>query len=117
MPHVFSNRRRILNLTAHQHEIRAQFRWETINAIAYKFGGVLFVAGSYFFFPGQAEYAHIGGWIVLIASLVYLTVNLHDMLEIRHYWKKHSSHNIPQQLEYAALKFWSRIETRNGCLF
>ncbi|WP_368501194.1 YrhK family protein [Shewanella sp. 3_MG-2023] len=51
MPHIFSNRRRILNLTANKKELRAQFRWETINAIAYKVGGILFVIGSFFFFP------------------------------------------------------------------
>lgn len=49
MPHAFSNRRRILNLTADKKALRAQFRWETINAIAYKLGGVLFVIGSFSF--------------------------------------------------------------------
>ncbi|WP_299692734.1 YrhK family protein [uncultured Vibrio sp.] len=102
MPHVFSNRRRLLNLTADDTELRAQFRWETINAIAYKLGGVLFVLGSYFFFPSQAEHAYIGSWLFLAASLVYLVVNVHDMAEIRRYWKSHPSHSLDELLEYLA---------------
>ncbi|MEZ8991242.1 YrhK family protein [Vibrio breoganii] len=102
MPHVFSNRRRIMNLTANKKELASQFRWETINAIAYKVGGALFVIGSYFFFPDQAQYAHIGGVIFLIASLIYLVVNVHDMAEIRRYWKNHTAHNRQDKLEYFA---------------
>ena len=102
MPHVFSNRRRIMNLTANKKELASQFRWETINAIAYKIGGILFVIGSYFFFPNQAQYSHIGGVIFLIASLIYLVVNVHDMAEIRRYWKSHTAHNRQDRLEYFA---------------
>ncbi len=102
MPHIFSNRRRILNLTANKKELRAQFRWETINAIAYKVGGILFVIGSFFFFPSRAEYAHIGGWFFLAASLIYLAVNVHDMAEIRRHWKSQPSHGIDLKLEYFA---------------
>lgn len=102
MPHVFSNRRRILNLTANKKELRSQFRWETINAIAYKIGGLLFVVGSYFLFPSQAEYAHIGGWLFLAASLTYLVVNVHDLAEIRRFWKSHNSHSGDELLEYIA---------------
>jgi hypothetical protein len=102
MPHIFSNRQRILNLTANKKELRAQFRWETINAIAYKVGGLLFVIGSFFFFPSRAEYASIGGWIFLAASLIYLTVNIHDMAEIRRHWKNQSFHSVEIKLEYFA---------------
>ncbi|GEM78536.1 YrhK family protein [Vibrio superstes] len=102
MPHVFSNRRRFLNLTSNRKDLAAQFRWETINALAYKLGGVLFVIGSYFFFPSQAEYAFIGGWLFLCASLVYLVVNAHDMMEIRRYWKSHSVHSLDEMMEYFA---------------
>ncbi|GAM55604.1 hypothetical protein JCM19231_2956 [Vibrio ishigakensis] len=102
MPHVFSNRRRLLNLTSSSKELSAQFRWETINAIAYKLGGVLFVAGSYFFFPAQAEHAYIGSWLFLCASLVYLVVNAHQMLEIRRYWRRCKSHSLDEVLEYVA---------------
>lgn len=102
MPHAFSNRRRILNLTADKKALRAQFRWETINAIAYKLGGVLFVIGSFFFFPSRAEYAYIGGWIFLAASLTYLVVNIHDMAEIRRYWKSHTAHKLDEVVEYFA---------------
>lgn len=98
MPHAFSNRRRILNLTADKKALRSQFRWETINAIAYKLGGILFVIGSFFFFPSRAEYAYIGGWIFLAASLTYLVVNIHDMAEIRRYWKSHTSTKLTRLL-------------------
>ncbi len=102
MPHVFSNRRRLLNLTSSSKELSAQFRWDTINAIAYKLGGVLFVVGSYFFFPAQAEHAFIGSWLFLCASLVYLVVNAHQMLEIRRYWRRCKSHSLDEVLEYLA---------------
>ncbi|GEA49631.1 hypothetical protein VIN01S_04350 [Vibrio inusitatus NBRC 102082] len=91
-----------MNLTANKKELASQFRWETINAIAYKVGGVLFVIGSYFFFPNQAQYSHIGGVLFLTASLIYLVVNVHDMAEIRRYWKSNTSHNQQDRLEYFA---------------
>lgn len=102
MPHVFSNRRRLLNLTSSSKELSAQFRWETINAVAYKLGGLLFVMGSYFFFPARAEYAYIGSWLFLSASLIYLVVNAHDMMEIRRYWRSHKKHSLDEVLEYLA---------------
>jgi hypothetical protein len=100
MAHIFSSRKRIHNLTASDKDLRAQFRWETINAIAYKIGGLLFVIGSFFLFPSRSEYAPIGGIIFLIASLIYLSVNIHDMLEIRRYWTLAETHPLELKLEY-----------------
>ena len=52
MPHMFSNRRRLHHLTAGRADLRAQFRWETINAVVYKIGGAAFVVGSVLFLAG-----------------------------------------------------------------
>ena len=43
MPHLFTNRPRMHDLTASSADLRAQFRWETINAVAYKLGGLVFI--------------------------------------------------------------------------
>jgi hypothetical protein len=51
MPHLFTHRPRLHDLTASSADARAQFRWETINAVAYKLGGLVFVIGSILFFP------------------------------------------------------------------
>jgi hypothetical protein len=52
MPHLFTNRPRLHDLTAASTDLRAQFRWETINAVAYKLGGFVFVIGSLLFVLG-----------------------------------------------------------------
>ena len=36
MPHMIANRPRLYDLTKGRSDLRAQFRWETINAILYK---------------------------------------------------------------------------------
>lgn len=51
MPHMFVNRPRLHNLTKGRLDLEAHFRWETINAVIYKVGGVLFIIGSLFFSP------------------------------------------------------------------
>ena len=35
MPHLFINRRRLHDLTSDRADLRAQFQWETINAVLY----------------------------------------------------------------------------------
>ena len=83
MPHSFVARPRIMDLTrAHPHT-SAHFRWETINAIAYKLGGVLFVLGSICFFPAFEAWADTGAWIFFVGSIVYLVVTGHDLMEAR----------------------------------
>jgi hypothetical protein len=62
MPHLFTNRRRLHDLTASSADIGAQFRWETINAVAYKLGGLVFIIGSILFFPAFEGYADVGAW-------------------------------------------------------
>lgn len=85
MPHLFVNRPRAFNLKRPASDRRAQFRWETINAMVYKVGGVMFVAGSIFFFPRFAAYESIGLWIFLAGSLLFLLVTAHDMAEALRY--------------------------------
>ncbi len=50
MPHIFINRPRIYKLTRDRSDLKAQFRWETINAIRYKVGGIIFYHRQYSLF-------------------------------------------------------------------
>ena len=49
MPHLFVNRPRLHDLTSGSDDLKAQFRWETINAVFYKVGGVVFIVGRVLF--------------------------------------------------------------------
>ncbi len=60
MPHMFTNRPRLHDLTRDSADLRAQFRWETINAVSYKIGGLVFSVGSVLFFLRFEEYADVG---------------------------------------------------------
>jgi len=57
MPHLFVNRPRLYDVVGKDPSLRDQFRWETINAVVYKLGGIVFIAGSVLFFPSMADYA------------------------------------------------------------
>ncbi|MEM1315722.1 MAG: YrhK family protein [Pseudomonadota bacterium] len=83
MPHAFVARPRIMDLTRADPEARADFRWETFNAVAYKLGGVLFVAGSVCFFPALSAWSDVGAWIFFAGSILYLVVTGHDLMEAR----------------------------------
>ncbi|MEM6438107.1 MAG: YrhK family protein [Pseudomonadota bacterium] len=83
MPHSFVPRRRIMDLTREDPALRAQFRWETFNAVAYKLGGAMFVVGSVCFFPRFSAWSDLGAWIFFAGSLLYLVVTGHDLLEAR----------------------------------
>lgn len=85
MPHLFVNRPRLHDLTSTSDDLRAQFRWETINAVLYKIGGVVFIIGSVLFFPRFEAYADIGAWTFFFGSLLYLVVTGHDMAEVARY--------------------------------
>ena len=85
MPHLFTNRRRLFGLLNEEGDRRGHFVWENVNAILYKVGGVSFIVGSVFFFPGFGAYEDVGAWIFFAGSLLYLIVTGHDMAEvIRH---------------------------------
>jgi hypothetical protein len=79
---MFVNRRRLHDLFDEDASLRDQFKWETINAVVYKLGGLVFIAGSVCFFPSMAAYADLGAWIFMVGSLLYLLVTGHDMVEV-----------------------------------
>jgi hypothetical protein len=102
MAHLFLERARLHDLTKDRADLRAQFRWETINAVAYKTGGIIFILGSIFFFPALERYANIGAWSFFIGSLFYLIVTVHDLAEVRHNWKTEVRHSFFLILEFVA---------------
>ena len=102
MPHMFTNRVRLHSLTKDRQNLRLHFRWETIEAILYKTGGLIFIAGSIFFFPRFEKYHDAGAWIFFAGSLVYLVACVHDLLEVRHHWRTDDSHDFGEVLEYTA---------------
>ena len=119
MPHMFTNRSRIHNLTKDRADLRAQFRWETINAVIYKIGGLVFIVGSILFFPRFEAYADIGAWTFFGDSLLYLVVTVHDLLEVRQSWRHHRRHDRDKRLEYiaAASYVWGTVLFTVGSIF
>lgn len=102
MPHLFTNRSKLSDLTRSTPDLHADFRWETANAVLYKVGGFLFIIGSVFFFPRFEAYQNIGAWIYFLGSLLYLVVTGHDMLEVRKFWRQRSHHAPGRLLEMIA---------------
>ena len=102
MPHLFVSRVRLHKLTKSRADLRAQFRWETVNAVIYKIGGLIFIIGSIFFFPALDRYSNIGAWSFLVGSVLYLVVTAHDLVEVRHNWRSEISHSPVLILERIA---------------
>jgi len=119
MPHMFVNRPRLHDLTKGQTDLRDQFRWETINAVFYKLGGIIFVIGSILFFPAFERFANIGAWTFFIGSLLYLIVTVHDLLEVRRHWQASERHDHSEILEYvaAASYVWGTVLFTVGSIF
>jgi hypothetical protein len=119
MPHMFVNRPRLHDLTKDHQDLRAQFRWETINAVLYKIGGFLFIIGSIFFFPRFEAYANTGAWIFFAGSLLYLVVTVHDLAEVRRHWWIEKAHDRATVLEYAAAAsyVWGTVLFTVGSVF
>ncbi|MGD9330311.1 MAG: YrhK family protein [Desulfobacterales bacterium] len=119
MPHMFTNRHRLHNLTKDHRDLRAQFRWETINAVLYKIGGVLFIVGSIFFFPRFEALADLGAWVFFVGSLLYLVVTVHDLAEVRRHWRMTDDHGRDAIFEYtaAASYVWGTILFTAGSIF
>ena len=119
MPHMFINRKRIHDLTRGRSDLRAQFRWETINAVVYKVGGLVFIIGSILFFPRFEAYADIGAWTFFVGSLLYLVVTVHDLLEVRQHWRNSVSHDRLMVMEYIAASsyVWGTILFTAGSIF
>lgn len=119
MPHMFTNRPRLHDLTRGREDLKTQFRWETINAVFYKIGGFLFIIGSICFFPRFEAYANLGAGIFFVGSLIYLVVTVHDLLEVRRHWRTTHDHGRDAILEYtaAASYVWGTILFTVGSIF
>jgi hypothetical protein len=116
---MFINRLRVHDLTKDRADLRAHFRWETINAVLYIIGGIVFIIGSILFFPSFEIYADIGALTFFFGSLLYLVVTGHDMAEVRRHWRTSNYHNRNEILEYtaAASYIWGTIMFTVGSVF
>ncbi|MFW5818366.1 MAG: YrhK family protein [Desulfovermiculus sp.] len=102
MPHMFTNRPRLYDLTANREDLRQQFRWETLNAALYKTGGIVFIIGSILFFLRLDTHKDLGCWTFFFGSLLYLVVTVHDFSEVRMNWRSTDQHTRKAILEYIA---------------
>jgi hypothetical protein len=91
-----------MDLVGESADLRSQFRWETINTVFYKIGGIVFMIGSILFFPRFEVYANIGAWTFFFGSLLYLVVTGHDMAEVLRYRRKGNSTSRQQNFEFTA---------------
>ena len=119
MTHMFIIRSRIHDLTRGRSVLRAQFRWETINAVVYKVGGLVFIIGSILFFPRFEAYADIGAWTFFVGSLLYLVVTVHDLAEVRRHWRASTVHDRSMIMEWTAASsyVWGTILFTAGSIF
>jgi len=100
MPHLVTHRPR-LSAVASRHLITpAHFAWETVNAIVYKIGGLIFVAGSVLFFPRFSAWEDLGAWLFFGGSLLFLVVTVHDFLEAARFWRHFHTENAAKQIEF-----------------
>ena len=102
MPHLFTNRPRVHNPSRDRNDLHNHFRWETVNAMLYLAGGIVFIIGSVFFFPSLDKYADLGACIFLFGSFLYLVVTGHDMVEVRHNRRSGNNHTLGDKLETAS---------------
>lgn len=81
MPHMFVDRPRLFD-PARGAGPRGHLRWEAVNTTVYLVGGALFVWGSVEFLPSFEARSDLGAWIFFGASLLYLVVAGHDIVEV-----------------------------------
>lgn len=112
MPHLFVNRPRLHDLVGDDPDQKKHFRWETINAIAYELGGLVFIAGSICFFPALSRWADTGAWIFFAGSILYLIVTGHDMGEVRRNARERDG---PATL-WERFEFWAAFSYLTGTL-
>jgi len=111
MPHLIADRSRLLALAHSKENLPAQAHWEYAQAILYKIGGLGFVVGSVFFFPALEKLMNVGAWTFFAASILYLIVSAHDLLEVRRYRKTFGKWTPEDWLEWMAafFYFWGTI--------
>jgi len=108
MPHLFTNRPRLHSLTRDRTDLRSHLLWETINAVFYKIGGIVFIIGSVLFFPALDKYADWGAWTFFFGSLIYLVVTVHDLAEVGKHFLSTENRPLDSLLEcIAALSYVS----------
>ena len=113
MPHVFTARSRQFGLvrggfpppqstTAGEEALVEQEKknprnifWECFNTGTYFIGGYMFVAGSILFLPAYEEHVAIGSWIFVVASILYIVVSLHDLMEMIYFREEESVMHLP----------------------
>ncbi|HYW02901.1 MAG TPA: YrhK family protein [Gammaproteobacteria bacterium] len=99
MPHLITNRPRLTAVASKSLSTPAHFAWETVNAIVYKVGGLIFIAGSVLFFPRFSAWEDLGAWLFFGGSILYLVVTVHDFLETRKFWRRFASDSAAKQVE------------------
>lgn len=102
MPHLVTHRPRVSNLSNRNADAASHKRWETFSAFSYKLGGLMFVGGSLFFFPGLSDYLVFGDWLYAVGSLLYLMVTGHDLLEVIQYWRDDPDRSFARRIELLA---------------
>ncbi|CAB9499188.1 expressed unknown protein [Seminavis robusta] len=97
MPHVFVNRPRLFSanvIPVSLDELRREYFWESVNAVFYILGGVLLTIGSILFLPQYEDVQYVGAWIFIVASILYLTVSGHDLIEINNHGGMFNPNNL-----------------------
>ena len=117
IPHLFTNRQRLLGLLNEEGDLHGHFAWETVNAILYKVGGVSFIVGSIFFFPSFGAYEDVGAWIFFAGSLLYLIVTGHDMVEVVRHRKTHPRGSEDLEVVAATAYFLGTVLFAIGSIF
>jgi hypothetical protein len=82
MPHLFANRSRKLALLRDVDSPFAHMTWQWVSAFLYIVGGLFLVIGSVLFLPEYEDYADVGSYMFVVASVIYLWVSAHDIMEV-----------------------------------
>lgn len=112
MPHFFSNRPRVHALVGGAGKGGLHFRWETVNAVVYTLGGVIFIFGSVLFFPSLSAWENVGAGAFLFGSLLYLLVTGHDVVEVL---ASHRDRTRSRSV-WQVLEFWAAVAYLAGTL-
>lgn len=102
MAHLITHRPRLSNLASSDETDHSHKLWETFSAFSYELGGLLFIAGSVFFFPALSAHLAVGDWLFFAGSILYLLVTGHDLLEVVKYWHHHHTETFADRIEFAA---------------
>ena len=102
MPHLISDRPRLLSLWRDEDDLSSQARWENIQAYLYAIGGLAFVIGSVFFFPALDPFMNVGAWVFFWGSILYLVVSGHDLAEVIRYRRQKRRLSEVDRMEWGA---------------